>query len=483
MIVQAAKIIGSGLATIGLKSVLLSIIDDDKLLLSKIIYTKLVRKAINTVENMLNSLPKNSVILKFLEREILLSKLEIIGKNKNDKLIINKLILLDFNNLYYKKPKKDINSDFYIAGVYLFKAPDGEEYLGSCMDFYARLNMHKDSFKRTKKKVKLYSYKYKFEEYKWSPIYKTMNYYKKFIYQYPNYLLSKGELDILFAVTQLIPRILEQSLLSHFTFTLNGERKLIMFSYTSWNIENLYVPVLGNKMAKQVQIIMNDKIIRTVHSIGKLMDVLGIKSKRTIARYMNHIKNFYSPNLKSFVNIKYLYIEKENLLKHNIIHRQTKDIPALIIPDISLFSLIPDKLYVYNTDFSLLKTYESIKEGVKDLNPNYKRLGISIRGREIAISRYKNKKILIHNELGSFYFAKNPNGSDRWIKNQEGRYPLILKDIINKTELKFRGILPVQRYLTNILKVKPDPRTIKSHYMKGTIYRKRYVFIPINKNN
>jgi hypothetical protein len=161
MLVQAAKILGAGLATIGLKNVLLSVIHDDNLLLSKIVYTKLVLGAISTVESMLNNLTKDSVFLKFLEKEILLFKLEIIGKNKNNKLVINKLIPLEFNSLNYKKLKKDINSDFYI-----FKAPDNKQYLESCMDFYARLNIHKDSFKRTRKDVKLYSYKYKFEEYK-----------------------------------------------------------------------------------------------------------------------------------------------------------------------------------------------------------------------------------------------------------------------------------------------------------------------------
>lgn len=73
MLVQAAKIIGSGLATIGLSNVLLSVIRDDDLLLSKIIYTKLVKEAISTVESMINSLPKDSVLLKFLNEEILLS--------------------------------------------------------------------------------------------------------------------------------------------------------------------------------------------------------------------------------------------------------------------------------------------------------------------------------------------------------------------------------------------------------------------------
>lgn len=351
------------------------------------------------------------------------------------------------------------------------------------MDFYTRLNRHKNSFEKKVKSVKLYSYKYKYEEYKWSPIYKTKNYYKKFIYVHPYYVLSKGEMDILFAITQLIPRILEQSLLLHFSFTLKGERKLIIFSYTNWDINKLYIPISRDKTAKQVQIIKNNKVIRTVHSIRKLMDILGIKSIRTIARYMNHIISLYSPNLGYFVNIKYPYVEKESLLKHDIIHRKTKNIPELIIPNISLLSLKPDILYVYNSDLSLIKTYNSIKEGAIDLNPNYKKLGVSLRGREIAISRYKNKKFLVYNELGSFYFAKNPTSNNRWIKNQEGRYPLILKDLIDKTELKFIGIIPVQKYLTNILNIKPDSRTIKSHYFKGTLYRKRYLFLPINKDN
>lgn len=79
--------------------------------------------------------------------------------------------------------------------------------------------------KKKVKNVKLYSYQYKYEEYEWSPIYKTKNYYKKFIYIHPYYVLSRGEMVILFAITQLIPRILEQLLLLYFSFTLNGERK------------------------------------------------------------------------------------------------------------------------------------------------------------------------------------------------------------------------------------------------------------------
>src|SRR5215471_10036818 len=99
MLIQAAKIIGAGIATVGLSNILLSVIQNDNLLLSKIVYTKLIKEAISTIENMIKSLPKDSVLLKFLEKEVLLSKLEIRGINKNNKLIIDKLILLDFDNL------------------------------------------------------------------------------------------------------------------------------------------------------------------------------------------------------------------------------------------------------------------------------------------------------------------------------------------------------------------------------------------------
>lgn len=161
---QAAKIIGSGLATIGLKNVLLSVIHNDNLLLSKVIYTELVKKAINTVESMLNSLSKDSIILNYLEREIMLSKLVIIGKNKDNILIVDNMIPLISSSNY--EDIKNINSDFYIAGVYLFNSPNNEQYIGSCMNFYSRLIEHKDQFKNRRKPTKLHLHEYKLEEYK-----------------------------------------------------------------------------------------------------------------------------------------------------------------------------------------------------------------------------------------------------------------------------------------------------------------------------
>ena len=203
MIVQAAKIIGSGLATIGLTNILLSLIQNDSLLLSKINITELGKKGISTIDKMIESLPKDSLLLKFLMHEIALSSLKIYGKVENGLIVHTNMILLDLN--YKNKMTNIIDSKFYIAGVYVFIAPNGEQYVGSCMDFNSRLIDYKHQFKNRRRPTKIHLGKYKFTEYKWSSIYITLNYYNLFISKFPYYILTQGEIDILMAVTQLIP--------------------------------------------------------------------------------------------------------------------------------------------------------------------------------------------------------------------------------------------------------------------------------------
>lgn len=69
------------------------------------------------------------------------------------------------------------------------------------------------------------------------------------------------------AITQLLPRILEQSLLDTYTFNLNGKNKLVKFTYSNWDAYTLNTPVLTNNMSKSVNILINSKVVRTVNSI------------------------------------------------------------------------------------------------------------------------------------------------------------------------------------------------------------------------
>jgi hypothetical protein len=55
---------------------------------------------------------------------------------------------------------------------------------------------------------------------------------------------------------------------------------------------------------------------------------------------------------------------------------------------------------------------------------------------------------------------------------------LVLRDIVENTEVKFKGIRTTQTYLHKLLNKKPDYKTIKSHLEKGTIYKSRFLFLP-----
>src|SRR5271154_825284 len=162
MIVQAAKIIGSGLATIGLTNMLLSLIHNNKYLVSELTYTDLAKKALFTIEEMIGSLAENSTLYKFLDTEISKSTLYINAKNINGNLVLDKYTLLSSK----KSREENTMLSFNIAGVYIFKGPNNKEYVGSCIEFYSRLVEHKDQFKNKRKPTKLHLFKYKFNEYK-----------------------------------------------------------------------------------------------------------------------------------------------------------------------------------------------------------------------------------------------------------------------------------------------------------------------------
>ena len=94
MIIQAAKIIGSGLATIGL-IVILMLNSNKGLLLFNIIYSKLAKEAISTCEVMVRSLRYSSIVLDFLKKEIPLSILKINGSITNNPIVVIEVIPLD----------------------------------------------------------------------------------------------------------------------------------------------------------------------------------------------------------------------------------------------------------------------------------------------------------------------------------------------------------------------------------------------------
>lgn len=55
-------------------------------------------------------------------------------------------------------------------------------------------------------------------------------------------MLNKGEIQILLALTQFMPRVLEQCYISYFKPDLNGNKKgsyNVIFSFTKWDLDLL----------------------------------------------------------------------------------------------------------------------------------------------------------------------------------------------------------------------------------------------------
>ena len=239
MLVQAAKIIGSGLATIGLTSQLLSLITTNRqYLLANVVYNKIAKKAINNLDLMISKLPNNSIIIKFLEEEIPKSKLKINGSVINNNLYIKDFIHLSSNDRD-EKLEQLLNIDFLTAGVYTFISPNNERYLSSTINFDEWLYKNGCQLNYRGKPRELDVNSYKYIQYKWSPYYMTTNYYNLFKSKYPKYKLKYAEYNILMGFSELLPRILEQSLFYGFPISSFKKYDRVKFIYANRYVRNI----------------------------------------------------------------------------------------------------------------------------------------------------------------------------------------------------------------------------------------------------
>lgn len=125
------------------------------------------------------------------------------------------------------------------AGCYLFFLNSTlDQYIGSSINIKTRFIGHRDSFSSSKKQktLRLYRVAGGLKHFSFGTIYLCPNFYNLFINAHPLYTLSTGEYNLLMALTQLMPRILEQSLLNAFNSELNGENSTVLFSYNKFDL-------------------------------------------------------------------------------------------------------------------------------------------------------------------------------------------------------------------------------------------------------
>jgi hypothetical protein len=484
---QAAKYIGSGLATIGLTKNILSPVLSGRLLCPSVI-SPTAKVAIRVVDDMLRNLNVDNPVLLHITNIALQSESLFGVTGHVEKGLLSPFSVIDF--LDGDIPMNKVSKD---AGVYVFTeqvvAPGETELrqaIGSAVDFSRRLGDHKHQFLGQSKPTSLHIIGNTLggiAAFNWGSIYTLPNYLSLFYRAYPGYTLSQGEYNILMAVTQLVPRILEQSLFEHFKSELSGKDRLVKFTYTRFNVGSLTIPLIQGKTAKTIEILRDGKVILEAASQSQCAQLLGMGYK-TVLSYLNHITPVNSP-LLGLVNLQFSgYVG--SLSTQPIVYREYPVFYFLTITGFEPDTLKPGILYAFippstdgDFDFELYRTYTSMTKASVDLCPS----NLTPRTMRNIIQWSTNMDNPVLTSAGLLFFAENTI-TDRFAANHEGVYPCYLHDLLLGTKTYFSGLRTVETHLsdfefktkTRIAKVSYD--RLRTSYNTGKVIFNRFKVTP-----
>lgn len=237
---------------------------------------------------MINSLPNDNQVLQFLKE--INPTIEVLASLENGTYELSVPFKLGpgFSTLYTPRT----------SGVYLFQSLDlTHQYLGSAYDSKARLLMHIMCMNGHGNLLNFHTWVINNggpSSMQWGLVYATPNYFEDFIISHLSYTLSVGKTEILQALSKLIPRILEQSLLTHNMPNLNFGSK-VSFEHVSWSPHLLSILAASGGVSKAIEIldIHFNRLRPEPNSIKMSARILGI-STVTLKRYLNSSKGFYS---------------------------------------------------------------------------------------------------------------------------------------------------------------------------------------------
>ena len=341
------------------------------------------------------------------------------------------------------------------AGIYIFKHSTGKFALGSAMNFERRIIDHVNSFRGHRTMQKLHKFTIEnggLNSITWGPLVITPNFLNLFISTYPFYNLNKLETQILAALTQFIPRILEQSYMSYYKPELNGSKNKIfniIFSFTKW--DNKVTDYLDISKSNNNYIALDeDKIIvASSTTMNGLASKLGL-SLNGLKYHLNHDSLVYSKYLKFKVSIsKKGTIPKGKPITNHITKKIAREI--LNLNNISLYSLELGAIYAYALDKKTVITKgKSAPTIFKYINPT---LSLNLDSRTLKskadnMATYINKELIYFSELGKFFLAKNPHYSIN------AKIPIIVIDIKLDTATYYNGKRECARALSKIFNSK-----------------------------
>lgn len=198
-------------------------VQTDPNLLAPVIITEQIKAALQTLITMLNSLPLDNTVLRFI-LENLNTTFATVGSVVEGKLV--PAVTYTFNSLHVIP--NAIMADCTMGGVYVFDhLPSLQQIVGSALKFWSRVGGHLQQFTGSLGYMPFHTYVMEnggIASITWGPIYHTFSFVTEFLKTNPNYVFSQGKAQILEAFSQFLPRVLEQSLFTEYTPSLNTIR-------------------------------------------------------------------------------------------------------------------------------------------------------------------------------------------------------------------------------------------------------------------
>lgn len=291
----------------------------------------------------------------------------------------------------------------------------GKQYFGSSIHFFNRIRVHMHQFAGRRAQGLLH----KWVEANggtpslvWGTVYEYPNFMWSFIKRNPNHKLSLGEYKLLLGISQLITRLLEQSILDKYW---NQEESLnaspnVTYTYAAFFEVDFSNYDYDDPMHKKVEVwdAETSQFIGEFSSIAGAARFLGV-AVRALSRCLNNSKGTVPQKWGRRIIISQAGVP----LTDEPIHYRVKSYPELTLANMLLTDLPPKWLYVFYPDKSdYLGPFASISEARKYLNPE-KSKGLTnpqIKTTSTNFMKAVNKENLVKTELGSFYLAKHPTG-------------------------------------------------------------------------
>lgn len=371
----------------------------DQQLLAPIVLSDSALSAIDTLNAMLESISNGShakpIFLDFLNDNIKYS-VDVLALNVDGQLVPNTLSSIVTTSTH------DISSN---AGCYLLQNSNvSSMYIGSAVDFVPRMSFH---FNALNSGIHINRYHSQLLESEgvngvyWGYVYSTVNYFALAKDTLVGYKLSLGETDFLKALTEFVPHVLEQSLLTEFSPNLNKSLN-IPFTHTSWDYTRLtsyFTPIDDPSQVVEISIEKSDgskgSLIQSCDSFKHACQVLDCNITK-VRRYLNSQTGFMCLALGCRVTLSLVGFDLLKLLR-------LQGGPLTELSPFVVWAFYPNKT-------SFLGPFISVQAAYQYLNPvqhfhNTKEANFQCVNEYF---KYRNSETLISTEKGDFFIAYNP---------------------------------------------------------------------------